>query len=173
MSRHLKITALALTLAGFAAMAGAYQLGFELWPPSAILADGTSTRFRPTEVQACFKARALAWAGDRGGDASWQGRQQLIAYQALGAFDFRHHGGDGRRSDRSPGEAKRPPIPREPSLPRRGVNQGSLIGQGSDCSCRCVRASGTVLYCARRPSCAISRAVSHVRKRIGHLEATL
>jgi Type IV secretion-system coupling protein DNA-binding domain len=90
MMRHLKITALALTLAGFAAMTGAYQLGFELWPPRAILANGTSAPFRPAEVQACFKARALAWAGDRGSDAFRQAcRQQLITYQALGAFDLR------------------------------------------------------------------------------------
>jgi hypothetical protein len=33
MTRRLKITAFALTLAGFGAMAGTYQLGFELWPP--------------------------------------------------------------------------------------------------------------------------------------------
>jgi hypothetical protein len=90
MMRHLKITALALTLAGFAAMTGAYQLGFELWPPRAMLANGTSAPFRPAEVQACFKARALAWAGDRGSDAVRQAcPQQLITYQALGAFDLR------------------------------------------------------------------------------------
>jgi len=90
MIRHLKITALALTLAGFAAMTGAYQLGFALWPPQAILANGTSAPFRPEDVQACFKARARAWVGDRGGDAFWTScRQQLIADRALGAFDFR------------------------------------------------------------------------------------
>lgn len=90
MTRHLKITAFALTLAGFAAMAGAYQLGFELWPPRAILANGTSTPFHAADVQACFKARARAWLGDRGGAAYWQNcRQHLIAYQSLEAFDFR------------------------------------------------------------------------------------
>jgi Type IV secretion-system coupling protein DNA-binding domain len=90
MNRRLKVATLAATFAGFVAMSGAYDLGFERWPPDAVMANGASAALRPAEVQACFKERALAWLGDRGGEAYWQAcRQTLIAYQALGAFDFR------------------------------------------------------------------------------------
>ena len=56
MSRRLKVTTFAITLAGFASIAGAYQLGFELWPPEALLVNGTSVPLRSPEVEACFKA---------------------------------------------------------------------------------------------------------------------
>jgi Type IV secretion-system coupling protein DNA-binding domain len=90
MSRRLKVATLAGMFAGFVAMAGAYNLGFEQWPPEAVMANGASVPYRPADVQACFKARALSWLGDRGGEAHWQAcRKALIADQALGAFDFR------------------------------------------------------------------------------------
>ena len=90
MNRRLKVAALAAALAGFAAMAGTYDLGFERWPPQAVLADGASVALRPSEVQACFKTRVLRLFGDLGSEAYWQTcRQQLTAYGALGAFDTR------------------------------------------------------------------------------------
>ena len=90
MSRRLKVAALAATFAGFTAMAGAYDLGFERWPPRAVLANGASEPFRPADVQACFKTRVLKLFGHRGAEAYWQAcRQQLIAYRALAAFDGR------------------------------------------------------------------------------------
>jgi hypothetical protein len=82
MMRHLKITALALTLAGFAAMTGAYQLGFELWPPRAMLANGTS--------------------------APCSASLPATAHHLPGAWGLRspHHGGEGQCPDRSHGAAR-------------------------------------------------------------------
>ena len=56
MMRNLKIIALAATLAGFGVLAGVYDLGFDRWPPHAILADGQSVPLGATDVQACFLA---------------------------------------------------------------------------------------------------------------------
>jgi Type IV secretion-system coupling protein DNA-binding domain len=90
MSRRLKIIAFATTLVGFAVMAGAYDLGFERWPPQATLTDGQSTALYAPDVQACFKARALALLGDAASNHYWQAcRQRLIAYRALEAFEVR------------------------------------------------------------------------------------
>jgi Type IV secretion-system coupling protein DNA-binding domain len=90
MNRRLKVATLAAMFAAFVAMAGAYNLGFEQWPPDALLADGASVPLRPGDVQACFKTRVLGLFGDRGAEAHWQRcRQQLIAYRALEAFDGR------------------------------------------------------------------------------------
>ena len=90
MSRRLKIIAFAATLAGFAVMAGAYDLGFDRWPPRTTLADGRSVPLCAAGVQACFKARALALLGDATADDNWQAcRQRLAAYGALDAFELR------------------------------------------------------------------------------------
>ena len=90
MNRRLKVATLAAMFAGFVAMAGAYDLGFERWPPDAMLADGASVPLRPADVQACFKTRVLGLFGDQGAEAYWQRCQrQLAAYGALGAFDGR------------------------------------------------------------------------------------
>jgi hypothetical protein len=90
MIRHLKIIAFAATLAGFAVMAGAYDLGFDRWPPQAALADGQSVPLGATDVQACFKARARALLGDRAAGDYWDTCQhQLARYGALDAFDLR------------------------------------------------------------------------------------
>ena len=90
MSRRLKIIAFAATLAGFAAMVGAYDLGFERWPPRTTLADGRSVPLYAAGVQACFKARALALLDDATADDNWQAcRQRLMAYGALDAFKLR------------------------------------------------------------------------------------
>jgi len=90
MNRRLKVATLAATFAGFVAMAGAYDLGFERWPPEALLADGASVPLRAADVQACFKTRVLGLFGDHGAEAYWQRCQrQLTAYQALGAFEGR------------------------------------------------------------------------------------
>src|SRR5262249_34530243 len=90
MNRRLKVATLAAMFAGFVAMAGAYDLGFERWPPQAALANGVSVPFRPADVQACFKMRMMGLFGDCGAEAYWRTCQrQLIAYQALGAFEGR------------------------------------------------------------------------------------
>src|SRR5207247_805118 len=90
MIRRLKMTAFAATFASFAIMAGAYDLGFERWPPATALADGQSVRLDPAGVQACFKARLLSFLADIPSAKTWQGcRQRLIAYGALDAFNLR------------------------------------------------------------------------------------
>ena len=90
MNRRLKVSTLAATFAGFVAMAGAYDLGFERWPPDAVLANGASVPLRPTDMQACFKMRVLGLFGDQGAEAYWQTCQrQLTTYRALGAFEVR------------------------------------------------------------------------------------
>jgi hypothetical protein len=72
MNRRLKVATLAAMFAAFVAMAGAYNLGFEQWPPDAVLADGASVPLRPGDVQACFKTRVLGLFGDQGAEAYWQ-----------------------------------------------------------------------------------------------------
>jgi len=90
MSRRLKIIAFAVTLAGFAVMAGAYDVGFDRWPPRTMLADGRSVPLYAAGVQACFNARALALLDDATADDNWQAcRQRLMAYGALDAFELR------------------------------------------------------------------------------------
>ncbi len=90
MMRRLKIIALAATLAGFGVMSGVYDLGFDRWPPHAILADGQTVPLGATEVQTCFKARALALLGDRAAGDYWDACQdQLALYGALDVFDLR------------------------------------------------------------------------------------
>jgi hypothetical protein len=47
MTRRLKIIAFATALVGFAVTVGAYDLGFDLLPPQANLANGTSVVASP------------------------------------------------------------------------------------------------------------------------------
>lgn len=90
MIRRLKVITFAAALAGFAIMAGAYDLGFGRWPPQAVLANGETAPFRAPEVEACFKARVTALLGDHVADDFWQTcRGQLARYGALDAFDLR------------------------------------------------------------------------------------
>lgn len=90
MIRKLKAISFLVTLAGFVVMAGAYHLGFDRWPPQALNAGGIRVPLHAAEVQACFQARALALFGDRNAGSYWQAcRQQLIAYDALTAFELR------------------------------------------------------------------------------------
>jgi hypothetical protein len=87
MIRRLKMVAFAAAMAGFAVMAGAYDLGFDRWPPEAILADGSIVRFRASDMETCFKAQFRALFGDRD---YWQACQEMLArYDALDAFDLR------------------------------------------------------------------------------------
>jgi hypothetical protein len=89
-NRRMKVATLAATFAGLVAMAGAYDLGFERWPPDAMLANGASVPLRPADVQACFKTRVLGLFSDQGAEAYWQRcQQQLAEYGALGAFEAR------------------------------------------------------------------------------------
>ena len=90
MKQRLKIVAFATTMAGFAAMAGAYQIGFDLLPPQTMLADGRSVLLDAVGVQACFKARALALVSDRSAESYWHAcRRKLTEYGALDAFELR------------------------------------------------------------------------------------
>ena len=90
MTRRLRIIAFLAAVGCFAFAAGISYLGFELWPPSATLADGTTTPFRSAEVEACLRGRVLAWFGDRNGDAYWRScRQQLSLYGAMDPFEVR------------------------------------------------------------------------------------
>ena len=90
MSKRLRIFSFIAAIGCFALSAGAYQLGFDLWPPSATLADGTTTRFRSADVEACLKGRTMAWLGDRSNDLYWHNCQrQLSQYRALNGFEIR------------------------------------------------------------------------------------
>ena len=90
MTRRLRIIAFIAAVGCFAFAAGISHLGFELWPPSATMADGRTTPFRSNEVEACLRWRVLAWFGDRNGDAYWRScRQQLLQYGALDGLEVR------------------------------------------------------------------------------------
>jgi type IV secretion system coupling TraD/TrwB family protein len=88
--RRLRIISFLAAMACFAATAGISYLAFDLLPPSATMADGSSVPFRSAEIDACVRGRGLAWLGDRSGDAYWQAcRNQLSQYQALAGFELR------------------------------------------------------------------------------------
>ena len=90
MTRRLRIVAFISAIGCFALSAGLYHLGFELWPPSATMADGRTTPFRSADTEACLRGRVLAWVGDRRGDIYWRTcREQLLQYQALDGFELR------------------------------------------------------------------------------------
>jgi hypothetical protein len=90
MTRELRIICFLAAMICFAATAGISYLGFEVWPPIATIADGRSIPFKSTEINACVKARCLAWLGDRSGGAYWQTcRDHLSRYQALAGFELR------------------------------------------------------------------------------------
>ncbi|WP_419914625.1 type IV secretion system DNA-binding domain-containing protein [Hoeflea sp.] len=90
MTRTLKLILFTLALGGFAMTAGAWHLGFDLWPPRATLENGSRVPFHATEVQACFKSRLLGLFGDRPAAAHWNDcHYQLAAYRALTAFEAR------------------------------------------------------------------------------------
>ena len=84
MSLNLKVITFALTLAGFGTMAGAYQLGFEQWPPRAERTNGSSAPYRPADVQECFKSQIKSRLNDRAAVAHWRAcRASFIANSAL------------------------------------------------------------------------------------------
>jgi hypothetical protein len=90
MTRKLRIISFLAAMTCFAATWGISYLGFELWPPSATLADGRSIPFKSAEVEACVRARGLTWLGHRNGNANWRAcRDQLSQYQALAGFELR------------------------------------------------------------------------------------
>jgi hypothetical protein len=90
MTRRLRIIAFITAVGCFALAAGISYLGFELWPPSALMEDGRTMPFRSAEVEACLRGRTLAWLGDRSADAYWQScRQQLSQYGALDGLEVR------------------------------------------------------------------------------------
>ncbi len=90
MTRRLRIIAFITAVGCFALAAGISHLGFELWPPRATMADGTTTPLRSAEVEACLRGRVLAWFGDRYGKVYWQScREQLSQYGALDGLEIR------------------------------------------------------------------------------------
>jgi len=90
MTRRLRIISFLAAVGCFALAAGLYQLGFELWPPSATMADGTATPFRSADVEACVRGRVLAWLGDSYGDTYWRTcRAQLLQYGAMDGLEVR------------------------------------------------------------------------------------
>jgi Type IV secretion-system coupling protein DNA-binding domain len=90
MTRRLRIISFLAALGCFGLSAGLYQLGFELWPPSATMADGTVTPFRSADVEACVRGRVLAWLGDSYGDTYWRTcRAQLLQYGAMDGLEVR------------------------------------------------------------------------------------
>jgi hypothetical protein len=90
MTRKLRILSFLAAMTCFAATGGISYLGFELWPPSATLADGRSIPLNSAEVEACVRARGLAWLGDRNGGAYWRAcRDDLSRYHALAGFELR------------------------------------------------------------------------------------
>jgi hypothetical protein len=90
MTRKLRIISFLAAMACFAATWGISYLGFELWPPSGKLADGSSVPFKSAGVKGCVKDRGLAWLGDREGSAYWRAcRDQLSRYQAVAGFELR------------------------------------------------------------------------------------
>jgi len=90
LNRRLKAAAFIGTLGGFALSAAAYDLGFERWPPRAMLVDGTSAALDAADLRRCFKAKTLSVLGDQAGAGYWQTcRDHLAAYRALDGFAFR------------------------------------------------------------------------------------
>jgi hypothetical protein len=90
MTRRLRIISFIAAVGCFALSAGVYHLGFELWPPSATMADGTTVPFRSAEVEACLRGRVLAWLGDSHGDTYWRTcRAQLSHYGAIDGLEVR------------------------------------------------------------------------------------
>src|SRR5713226_3045666 len=90
MTRRLRIIAFITAVGCFALAAGISHLGFELWPPRATMADGRTTPFLSADTEACLRGRALAWFGDRSGDAYWRScREQLLQYRALDGLEVR------------------------------------------------------------------------------------
>ncbi|WP_316173184.1 type IV secretion system DNA-binding domain-containing protein [Bradyrhizobium sp. SZCCHNRI2049] len=90
MTRRLRIIGFLSALACFALAAGISNLGFEVWPLSATLADGSSVLFPPADVDVCIRARGLAWLADRSGDTQWRACiDWLTRYQGLTGFELR------------------------------------------------------------------------------------
>ncbi|UFZ02627.1 type IV secretion system DNA-binding domain-containing protein [Bradyrhizobium ontarionense] len=90
MTRRLRIISFLAAMGCFAIGATISYLGFEVWPPSATLADSHSAEFKPADIQICIRGRGLAWLGDSSGEAYWQAcRDWLTRYQALTGFEFR------------------------------------------------------------------------------------
>ncbi|WP_315786570.1 MULTISPECIES: hypothetical protein [unclassified Bradyrhizobium] len=89
MTRCLGIICFLAAMGCFAVAASTWYLGFEVWPPSATLADGRSAQFEPADIEVCIKGRGMAWLGDRSGEADWQACQDsLTRYQALTGFEL-------------------------------------------------------------------------------------
>jgi hypothetical protein len=90
MTRRLRIISFLAALGCFAFAAGSYQLGFELWPPSATMANGRTVPLGSADVEACIRGRVSAWLGDSYGDTYWRTcRAQLSQYRALDGLEVR------------------------------------------------------------------------------------
>jgi Type IV secretion-system coupling protein DNA-binding domain len=90
MTRRLRIISFLAALGCFAAAAGIFYLGFDLWLPGATLADGRSVPLRSADIEVCIRERGVAWLGDRSGDAYWRACiDWLTRYRALTGFELR------------------------------------------------------------------------------------
>ncbi|WP_316200667.1 MULTISPECIES: type IV secretion system DNA-binding domain-containing protein [unclassified Bradyrhizobium] len=90
MTRRLRIICFLAAIGCFTVAASISHLGFEVWPPSAKLANGWSAEFKPADIDVCIRERGLAWLGDRSGEAYWRAcRDWLTRYQALTGFELR------------------------------------------------------------------------------------
>ena len=90
MTRRLRIISFLAAVSCFALSAGVYQLGLELWPPSATMADRRTAPLQSADVEACLRSRVLAWLGDSRGDTYWRNcRAHLSRYQALDGLELR------------------------------------------------------------------------------------
>ena len=90
MSGGFKRSTFAAALAGFAAAAGAWQLGFVAWLPEATMADGRTAPYHSEDVQRCLKAEILALFDLPGAVRFWHVCQDdLIHGQALSGFELR------------------------------------------------------------------------------------
>jgi len=90
MTRRLRIISFLAAVGCFALAASIYHLGFELWPPSATMADGRTAPLQSADVEACLRHRVLGWLGDGFGDTYWRNcRAHLSQYQALDGIELR------------------------------------------------------------------------------------
>ena len=60
MTRRLRIISFLAAMSCFAIAASISYFGFEVWPPSATLADGRSAEFKPADIEVCIRGRGLA-----------------------------------------------------------------------------------------------------------------
>ncbi len=90
MIRSLKIVSFLAAALGFVGTSVGYEAAFKRWPPLAMLNDGGRAYLPPSDVETCFKVRAMILVGDPGSVRFWPVcRRWLAQARALAAFDLR------------------------------------------------------------------------------------